>query len=192
MAFPWIPLAIGAGSAALGAGVSALSDPGSAEDDFFNFMNRYREQFFPQGFGLGEGTLEQARERSREIVGAGDVFEVRRLNQLRGMGRGRSADAAATASQSGAMTQRSLAKLGADLAAIMEQSEIANRGQFLSAGGGSFATVEGADAARAAAQQQFITGAIQSLVDPIAQFYLLKDLKKIFGAEDGGEAMVWN
>lgn len=185
LAIPLAPLAIGAGSAIAGAGIAALTNKGDAEEDFFSFMGRFKNEFFPGGFGLGAGTISQFDRTADRITGQADVGEVRGRATLRSQGRSLSAQGASLGAQSATQSQRALAKLGADLAALQEQTINANRGQFLTAGSSGFAGVNDLDLERTRLQQEQITGGIGAITDPIAQYYMLQDLRALEEAGGG-------
>jgi len=177
---PLVPIGIGVGSAVAG---SLLRGGRAKPRNFSDFLSEFEAKHGPERFGLTRQQYQETlRTGATNIRGERDRGVTQGLTQLRQAGLGRSAAAGTVplraASASEQSFQQMLARLSALDANVAEQQKSNLRSQGIQA-----FQAQGQEDARVAAENaqadaQF-GNILSTFVDPIENYYLLRDLQAI-------------
>jgi hypothetical protein len=179
MAFP-IALGIGAGAALAG---SILRGAPAKPRDFGTFMDEFKSRYGPARYGIPEEQYRQAIQQGHSaITRERDIGTIQGLSAMRSAGLGRSAAAGTLSLRSASAAEQSYAKLIGQLSALNATMAEQQRQNVNSQGIMAF-EAQGREDTRAAAENRMSDSQfgqwVQMFVDPIENYYLMRDLKSI-------------
>lgn len=177
-----LPAAIGIGAGAAFAGSLFRGKPAKPRD-FGAFLSDFRARYGPERYGLSTQQYNQAiREGHGAITEQRDIGTMRGMTALRNAGLGMSSAAGTLSLRSASNAEQSYGKLISQLSAldasIAEQQRVNTTNQGIAA-----FEAQGREDTRVAAQnrmaEQDFGQYLQMFVDPIENYYLMRDLKSI-------------